>query len=184
MAPVTIAIVLVVAVQRYIQTFTAEGIRTWLPLPDAEVTAHTNAGTITGSSDGLTVVATDVNTISAVSLGASIAVVALSWIAVAICMTVLTRQLIAGQAFSRRANRAVNAASYITVGGTLLAMTLDKFAQNGVATALGLANFDSSTGFVWLEPYVMPWAFAFFVGVLGLAFARGAQLQKDTQGLV
>lgn len=184
-APVIILIVVVVAIRRFTETFTAAGLRTWLPLGENDATALSPAfGSVTGRADSLFVTVTGVNALSTFSLGASIVIVAATWIAVAICMSILTRELIAGRAFSRRAVRSVNNASYITIGGSMLTMLFDKFAQNGVATALGLGEYDGPSGFAWTAPYVMPWAFAFFIGVLGLAFVRGGQLQKDTEGLV
>ncbi|WP_040165836.1 hypothetical protein [Microbacterium gorillae] len=182
--PAAALIALLVAGFRFAAAFTADGVRVAVPLTNARADTTLAGGeVVVGSPDVLTLTVPDLNPTSSIALGVSIALTAATWIAVSLLMVVLARELFAGRPFSRRATRAVVSASWITFAATCVIMLADRFAQNGALAAVAPeATLD--TGYSSLLPYVLGWAFAFCLGLLGLAFTRGARLQKDTEGLI
>lgn len=173
------------AVRSFLETFTPDGVRTTLLLPINDATVHLTDpdATLAGSATTLSVLATDVNTVSQISLGAAIVVQAALWIGAAFVMVIFVRELSDRTPFSARAGRAITWGSYGTIAGVVVLMMLDKFGQNGVVAALS-PDASTENGFAGMLPYVGWWAYAFALGVWSLSFRRGIALEKDAEGLV
>ncbi len=182
--PVAMLIAIVVAILRLVDLFAIDGITTTVPLADGTATATLADGSvIAGGASSITVTSNEINTVSVICLAASIIALSLTWIAAALAMGVVANEISAGRAFSRTAVRWFSATSWIILGGTVLVMAFDTLGRNGVYATLS-PDFDSPTGFPTMIPYIAPFAFAFALGLLAIAFHRGAQLQEETEGLV
>lgn len=182
--PAVILIAIVVAILRLVDLFAVDGITATVPLPNGTMTAKLADGSVvSGGASSMIVTSNEVNTVSVICLAASIIALSLTWAAAAVAMGVVANEITAGRAFSPTAVRWLTATSWIVLGGTVLVMAFDTLGRNGVYATLS-PDFDSPAGFPTMVPYVAPFAFAFALGLLAIAFHRGAQLQKETEGLV
>ncbi|MCR2764946.1 hypothetical protein NQ152_15670 [Microbacterium sp. zg.B48] len=185
-AAVALAVVVVVTtVIRWLETFTPAGLVAGVPFPGVPVdfspaegepvtSVHVTAGDI---------VARGVNSVSTVSLGLSIVVGALAWLAVIAVFATLAVRFLHGRFFDRGNPRLLDAAAWTMLGGALAVYMLETFGRNGVLAAAGLSGYVPPSWAV-AAPFIPIWIAAMALGLISLAFRRGIRMQRDSEGLV
>lgn len=180
------AVVVVIAnVLNFLDTFRPDGIAARVPLESGsgEGVLDSSSARISGSLSELTVVVTDLDTVSTLCLGAAIVVAALAELVVIAAVMHLAWSFLRGRFFVRTTTRDFGVISWAMFLGALGVLLLEHMGINGVLATIGADGREP------VHP-IHFWAFAPFwfaataVGLLSVAFRCGAQLQRDTEGLV
>lgn len=166
-------------------TFTPDGLALAVRVDPAAVSAAIESTTVAvaGTATEVTVVSADVNAVSTACAAASILLTALARLIIIGAVMHLAWSFLRGRFFSPAVTRDLYAISIAVIAWGLGGILLDRMAHNGMLTALGVEEteplhpleFWGITGYVFASVAV---------GLLALAFRRGLQLQKDTEGLV
>lgn len=138
---------------------------------------------ITGTLNNLHVIVTDVNTVSTICLGASIAVAALAMLAVIACTMQLAWNFLRGDFFTRGTSVALRALTWAGAFGGLLAFIAWHLGSTGVEAAIG-APAANDGGLEWWSWYAIILFVLCASGLVDIAFRRAARLQRDQEGLI
>ena len=170
---------------RFARTFTPAGIAWSFPIEETEVAAAITADgePVSGAATALTVHVTDVNVVSAVSIGASLVLQVLIALAIIGLVLSLGAVFLRGRFFVPATARLIDAIALVLAFGTIVVLGLDTFGRNGVLAALGQGEGEPLHPATFWS-YAPVWFAALAIGVLGVAFRRGLRLQRDTEGLV
>ncbi|WP_243229615.1 hypothetical protein [Microbacterium sp. CIAB417] len=170
------------AVQRILVLFGTPGaVTVSTRVPAQEYTALIGPGT-PAVVETATLTATDVNTISVVSLVVAIMLRSLCLIAAATLSVMVCLRLLRGVVFDRVNSGLTFAVSMSLMLAGLLGPWFENMGLNGVFAALG-GDFGDGRWLLFRDGIPLYIA-AIAVGVLVIVFRRGADLQKDTEGLV
>jgi hypothetical protein len=180
-----VIVVLIANVLDFLDTFRPDGVAARVPLESGsgEGVLENTSARVSGSLSELTVVVTDLNAVSTFCLGAAIVVAALAQLVVIAAVMHLAWSFLRGRFFVRAAARDFGIISWAMFLGALGVLLLQHMGTNGVLAALGTDGREPvhPIAFWSFAPY---WFAATAVGLLSVAFRRGAQLQRDTEGLV
>ncbi|WP_309103875.1 hypothetical protein [Microbacterium sp.] len=151
------------------------------PFDAQTVTVDVGGGSTTAMITSGTLVVEDVSVISVVSLVAAIVTGSAGLIAAAVLASAVCRRLLRGHIFDRINVILTFWVSLSLLIGSLGAVWFQNMGLNGVLAATG-GEFDG-------QAELMLQAVPFFVaamaaGVLVIVFRRGAELQRDAEGLV
>lgn len=185
--------VIALAVQKFTETFTADGVVWQLPIvrqagtatgltlysSDGPVTGETVSGTFTQ----LQVLVPNLNTVSTVCLGAAIVLAALTLLTV-IASTVRIAWLFQqGRFFTLATSHALRTLNWALLAGGLGAYAGWNLGANGVGGALNLRATDTGAG-EWWGWYVLALFAVTSLGLIDIALRRAIRLQHDSEGLV
>ena len=173
------------AISDFTRTFTPDGLALTVRVEPASVSAIIESTTVAvaGAATEMTVVSAGVNAISTGSAAASIVVTALAKLVIIGAVMHLAWSFLRGRFFSPAVTGDLYAISIAIIVWGFGGILLDRMAHNGMLTALGVEeteplhplHFWGITGYVFAS---------MAIALLALAFRRGFQLQKDTEGLV
>lgn len=177
---------------RVASTFRETGIAWTIPIDQQPISATTDSGAISieGFADEAMVIASGVDTMSAVAIIAAIALWALAALLVIASVTLVAWNFLRGRFFVRANVRAFNVIGWTLVGAPILIVILETMGRNGVTAALGLGEGEPvhPIEFWTIAPF---FATGVTVGLVAVAFRRGIRLQhekaaleKETEGLV
>lgn len=181
------------AVRMFTQTFTDQGVSWNLPVQPHPYTAD---GLTTYSADGpvvstqitgtvshLQVIVPNLNTVSAVCLGAAIVLGALAMLVI-ISSTVRIAWLFQrGQFFTLATSHAVRTFAWGLVAGGLGSYVCWNLGANGVEAALGVRATNLDTIVSWAWYFCALFTITSF-GLIDIALRRAIRVQHDTEGLV
>jgi hypothetical protein len=185
-AAVVVAALVIVALvyngtRRIMSLFATPGsITVDAPFDEQSVIVKIGGGIPATVSSG-TVVVQDVSVVSVFSLVAAVVIGTLCLITAAVLGAVLCRRLLRGRVFDRINIRLTFSISLALLIGGLGEVWFQNMGLNGVLSALG-GEFDGQTELMLQA--VPLYVAAIAVGVLVIVFRRGAELQRETEGLV
>lgn len=170
---------------RTLQTFREDGIAWILPIDQQPIDATVGSGTgsVHGYATEALVIASDVNLVSAVAIILSIAVRAVAAFLVVGGGLWIARSFLRGRFFAPGTVRALGVISWTLALAPAVVLLLDTMGRNGVLAALHAdASASAQVTVAWESLPVVATGIA--LGLVTIAFRRGARLQKDTEGLV
>ncbi|MGW8483111.1 hypothetical protein ACWGJP_08210 [Microbacterium sp. NPDC055903] len=178
----TIGLLLYDGIRRIADLFAVPGavtVSTRVPQQDVTVGIGDGADAFVTSAN---LVVEDVNALSVASLVTAVVAHAVFLITVAVLGVLLCRRLLRGAVFDRVNANLTFGMSMGLLAAALVAMWFENMGLNGVFAALG-GEFDE---FRWalLADRIPLFVAAIAVGALVIVFRRGAELQKDAEGLV
>ncbi|UJP10120.1 hypothetical protein L2X99_17515 [Microbacterium sp. KUDC0406] len=152
-----------------------------------ETPANVTVGSETGSVDVIVregvVYSDQVNVVSVVMIAVSVVASVLTALVVIACVVYLARCALRGDLFRKGTIQVWNVIAGALIGGGALMLFGDTLGGNGVLAAVGLGDADASPS-VGFQGYAPMFAVAIVCGLMSIAFRRGVQLQKETEGLV
>lgn len=177
--------VIVGSVVRVLQTFTPEGVAVGVPFNGvpADFAPAPGLPAVTVRVTAGDLVADGVNVISVASLGVSIVLGALTWLAVIACFALLALRFLKGRFFDRGNPRLLDVAAWGMFGGAVVTYLFETLGRNGVLSAAGIGDYYPSS-WALTAPFVPVWIAGLVLGLISHAFRRGIRLQRDTDGLV
>lgn len=181
------------AINRFFETFTPDGVAWTLPVEPQSVTAegltlYTPSGPspmaeITGTFSSLQVIVGNVNLVSSICLGAAIVIASLAGLIVIFCTATLAWQFLRGQFFTPRSSFTVRVLTWAIASGAGLSYIAWFFGSNGVAAALGVRAADTANA-AWWGWYALAMFVVISIGLLDIALRRAVRMQRDHEGLV
>ncbi|QIM19149.1 hypothetical protein G7066_12265 [Leucobacter coleopterorum] len=109
-------------------------------------------------------------------------VLAVTFVAVILCLILLSRRILRGQIFGRTSTRLVITAGMVGLLGTPMVHFLNNMLANGaIAQVSSPSEVDSSAISIDFFPFVIA---AFAVAIICTVFMVGERLQRETEGLV
>lgn len=170
---------------RALQTFRSDGIGWILPIDQQpiEATVGSGVGSLHGYATEALVIAPNVNVVSIIAIALSHAVFAAAALTIVGGALWIAWSFLRGRFFARGTVRALAVISWALALAPALIFMLDTFGRNGVLAALSIENdgsVDSDRYWSWLPLFSAGVA----LGLVTIAFRRGARLQMDTEGLV
>jgi hypothetical protein len=177
--------VIVTAIFRAVGTFRADGVAWTLNVDDApaEATIGSGAVTVTGVVEQLMVIVHDLNAVSSIAIGASIAAWACTALIVIASVMFVAWSFLRGRFFVSATARAFGVIGWSIVLGTGVVMSLDTLGGNGVLAAVGAGDLGQVRP-TELWAYAPAFAIGVSVGIVAVAFRRGVRLQRETDLLV
>ncbi|HWS50496.1 MAG TPA: hypothetical protein VN241_05760 [Microbacterium sp.] len=180
-AALAVAVLLYDGVSRISALFVTPGaITVETPFDAQTVTVDVGGGT-PATVASATLVVQDVNAVSVVSLVAAIVIGTAGLIAAAVLAAAVCRRLLRGHVFDRVNVILTFWVSLSLLIGSLGAVWFHNMGLNGVLAAVG-GEFDGQAELMLQAVPLFVAAMA--AGVLVIVFRRGAELQRDAEGLV
>ncbi|GAA1733702.1 hypothetical protein [Microbacterium paludicola] len=173
------------AIADFASTFTPDGLALTMRVDPAAVSAviESTAFAVAGTATEMTVVSADVNAVSTACAAASILITALARLIIVGAATHLAWSFLRGRFFSPAVTRDLYVIGIAVIAWGLGGILFDRMAHNGMLTALGVEETEplDPLEFWGITGYVFA---SVAIGLLALAFRRGFQLQRDTEGLL
>lgn len=176
--------VVIMTVLRILDIFRPVGIAWTVPIDDMVIDATMNSGSTSmeGIAGEVTVIVSEVDTVAAAAIIASIATWALAALLIIGCVTHVARSFLQSRFFVRSTARAFDIIGWTLVLGAVLVLLLDNVGRNGVLAALDITG--EPLHFIEFAAFAPVWAIGVATGLIAMGFRRGIRLQRETEGLV
>ncbi|MFD5226319.1 hypothetical protein ACFWHT_11920 [Microbacterium sp. NPDC058342] len=168
-----------VAANRFLTTFTADGLAVEVPIPAGDASTDSPSGATVRVTQAVVTVTDADAALTALTIG-TIVLAAVTGVAVVVSCVALALEISGGRSFSRLARRLLTAISAAVLIGTAGCYLLDSAIARSVRTTAGYGEI----GYWSPLSYWMGFAIVGALGLIAYAFRRGTALQKDTEGLV
>ncbi|MFD5215421.1 hypothetical protein [Microbacterium sp. NPDC058345] len=178
-AVLTVVGIALVAANRFLTTFTADGLAVEVPLPGEDASSASPSGASVQVTQAIVIVP-DADAGLTALIVATIVLAAVAGAAVVVSCVALALEISGGRSFSRRSKRLLTAISVAVLIGTTGCYLLDSAIARSVRSTAGYGEIGSWTPL----SYWMGFAIIGALGLIGFAFGRGSALQRETEGLV
>ncbi|MBP1325767.1 hypothetical protein JOF28_000999 [Leucobacter exalbidus] len=185
--------IITLAVQKFAATFTPHGVVWQLPIEPQTSTATglqlynaegpVEAAQVTGSFTSVEVTVTNLNTVSAVCLGAGIVLAALAFLIVVGATARIAWLFQRGRFFTLATSHALRTLNWSLGIGLLCAYAGWNLGANGIEAALNVRALNSVSGEWWSWYVIMLFAVTSF-GLIDIALRRAIRVQHDAEGLI
>lgn len=179
---VAVGVIATMASIRVLDTFRPAGFAWQLPVDARPVEATVGAGahSVVGVAEALTMVSTDVDSLTTVAAIASIAIWTLAALTVVGCVVHLAWSFLRGRVFAASTARDLDIVCWTLACSGALTYLCDHLVRSTLLASLGV---DEARAPFPLGLWAC-WAIGITAGLLAVAFRRGIRLQRDTEGLV